>query len=416
MNLQLTPNTLNMNNIELMNPEISPIKNSTEVAVYSPASIINILANIIAIPGTNKIIGLRGIYHATGKTPYSGFYYDQLKDEASDYTIQLIVPALIRNQLTDNKTIEVICYITKKAEKEGSVRLLATVTDLVNQTQNKYTSEEIRTLEIQQKKSEIGFRDLDSFIKNCIYEDRKPNINIIIGKSAVIQHDIIDQMSEAVSLYNIKFIQTTISSVVEMIGAIQASNNSDVDILVIARGGGDIDTEAINKSELAEACLNLSPFLVTALGHKVNTPLLERIADKKFITPTAFGQYLKEIYNTTIEDLAQSKAKLVADVTTQLKTVYDKELRNLNEKLLQEQQINKKNIDNLNAQFLVTQNSYNSILKEKESGIKLLESANQIAARYKESYLSLQTATNLKLIIIVVISALAGLAIGFLFR
>ena len=399
-----------------MSEALSPINSLPELPVYSPASIINILSNIIAIPGTNKIIGLRGIYHATGKTPYSGFYYDQLKDESSDYTIQLIVPALIRNKITSNKTIEVICYITKKAEKDGTVRLLANVTDLVNQTQNKYTSEEIRTLEIQQKKSEKGFRDLDSFIKNCIFEERKPNINIIIGRTAIIQHDIIEQMSEAGSLYNINFIQTNISSVSEMIATVQAANNPNVDILVIARGGGDIDTESINKSELAEACLNLQPFLVTALGHKVNTPLMEPIADKKFITPTAFGQYLKEIYNTTIQDLAQSKAKLVADVTSQLKTVYDKELQNLNNKLLQEQQINKKNTDNLAAQILASQNSYNSILKEKESTTSLLSSANQIAQQYKESYTKVQKSFNRKILLVAIITSLIGMAIGFYFR
>jgi hypothetical protein len=399
-----------------MPEDIATYNNSSELPVYSPASIINILSNIIAIPGTNKIIGLRGIYFATGKSPYNGFYYDQLKDESSDYTIQLIVPNLIRNQLTNNKTIEIICYITKKAEKDGSVRLLANVTDLVNQTQNKYTSEEIRTLEIQQKKSEIGFRDLDSFIKNCIYEERKPNINIIIGKTAIIQHDIIDQMSEAGSLYNINFIQTNLTSINELISAINLSNNPAIDILVIARGGGDIEYESINKPELAEACLNLLPFLVTALGHKVNTPLLERIADKKFITPTAFGQYLKEIYNTTVEELAQSKAKLVDDVTKQLKTVYDKELQNLNDKLLQEQQLNKKNIDLLTTQILTTQNSYNSILKEKESSTKLLESANQIAQQYKQSYSTLDRSVNLKIIIIAVITALIGLAIGFFIK
>jgi len=396
-----------------MSEELSTSNNTNELPVYSPASIINILSNIIAIPGTNKLIGLRGIYLATGKMPYSGFYYDQLKDEASDYAMQLVVPALIRNQLTNNKTIEVICYINKKAEKDGSVRLLANVTDLVTQSQNKYTEEEIHTLEIQQKKAATGFRDLDSFIKNCIYENRKPNINIIIGKSAVIQHDIIDQMSEAGSLYNINFIQTTITSLTEMLSAIQASNKPEVDIIVIARGGGDIEFETINKPELAEACLNLKPFLVTALGHKVNTPLLERIADKKFITPTAFGQYLKEIYNTTIEELTQSKAKLVADITSQLKTIYDKQLQNLNDKLLQEQQLNKKNTDNLTAQILTTQTSYNSILKEKVSSTKLLESANQLAQRYKESYITLQNSNYLKIIIIAVVAAIIGLFIGF---
>jgi exonuclease VII large subunit len=223
-------------------------------------------------------------------------------------------------------------------------------------------------------------------------------------------------MAEAGSLYNINFIPSTISSVSEMIAAVSKSNNPAVDILVIARGGGDIENETINKSELAEACLNLKPFLVTALGHKVNTPLLERIADRKFITPTAFGQYLKEIYNTTIEELAQSKAKLVADVSKQLKTVYDKELQNLNEKLVQEQQLNKKNTDNLASQILSVQNAYNSILKEKESSTTLLESANQLAQRYKESYASLQKSLNLKIIIIAIVTALLGLAVGFLFK
>lgn len=166
-----------------MSEDLSLFNNSAEIPVYSPASIINILSNIIAIPGTNKIIGLRGIYLATGKMAYSGFYYDQLKDETSDYSIQLIVPVLIRNQLTHNKTIEVICYITKKADKDGSVRLHANVTDLATQTQNKFTEEEIHTIEIQQKKAMTGFRDLDSSIKNCIYEERKPNIHIIIGKT-----------------------------------------------------------------------------------------------------------------------------------------------------------------------------------------------------------------------------------------
>ena len=296
------------------------------------------------------------------------------------------------------------------------MRLLAIVTDLINQTQNKYTAEEIRTLEIQQKKSEKGFRDLDSFIKDCIYNQRKPNINIIIGKTAVIHLDIIDQMSEAGSLYNINFIQTTISSTSDMIAAVQAANNPNIDILVIARGGGDLDTESINKPELAEACLNLQPFLVTALGHKVNTPLLERIADKKFITPTAFGQYLKEIYNNTIENLAQSKARLVEDVTTQLKTVYDKQLDNLNQKLLQEQQLNKQNIDNLTAQILASQNSYNSILKEKESTTTLLSSANQIAQQYKESYTTIQKSVNRKILFVAIITTIIGIAIGFFIR
>lgn len=373
-----------------------PTSAAADTPIYSPASIINILANTISVPGTNRIIALRGVYQAKGRELYGGFYYDQLKDEASDFSITLVVPAIIRNQLTNNKTIEVICYITRRATKDGSVILQANVTDLVNQTQNKYTEEEIRTLEIQQLKSEKGFRDLDSFIKTCIFEDRKPNVTIILGRSAVIQHDIIGQMSEAVSLYNINFLQTTINSVPDIITAIQSVNNSETDVIVIARGGGDQEIETFNKPELAEACLDLQPFLVTALGHKVNTPLLDRIADRRFITPTAFGQYLKDIYNTTVEELAQSKAKLVDDITKQLKTVYDKE------------------VQNLTSQVTASQTAYNALLKEKESNTRLLETANQLARQYQESYRSLQSSTTIRIIIIAILAILAGLVIGYL--
>jgi len=151
-------------------------------------------------------------------------------------------------------------------------------------------------------------------------------------------------------------------------------------------------------AELVEARLNLVPFLVTALGHKVNTPLLDRIADKRFITPTAFGQYLKDIYNTTVEELAQSKAKLVDDITKQLKTVYDKE------------------VQNLTGQVTASQTAYNALLKEKESNTRLLETANQLARQYQESYHSLQTSTTTRIIIIAILAILAGLVIGFLIK
>ena len=37
--------------------------------------------------------------------------------------------------------------------------------------------------------------------------------------------------------------------------------------------------------------------LKVAIGHKENIPLLQKVADKAFITPTALGQYLNDIYN-----------------------------------------------------------------------------------------------------------------------
>lgn len=204
--------------------------------------------------------------------------------------------------------------------------------ELLNQSVNKYNDKEIKSIEIQQRKSLTGFRDVDGFIKKCIYENKKPNIKVVIGRTAIIDDDIKYQMNEAGSLYDLSFIATTITSAPQLLQTLKALNNADTDIIVVSRGGGD-DLEMYNKTDLAEYCLSLTPFFMTAIAHKQNVTLLEKIADRKFITPTAFGQYLKEIYNTTIEDLQSSKAKLVEDVSRQFKINHEKEISNLTQQL-----------------------------------------------------------------------------------
>ena len=54
------------------------------------------------------------------------------------------------------------------------------------------------------------------------------------------------------------------------------------------------------------------------------------MADKAFITPTAFGQFLNDTYNHTIEEAKHSRAKLVEAVKTQLAANYEKQIGNLN--------------------------------------------------------------------------------------
>ena len=94
-----------------MSEEKMPATPQTTISVYSPSAIVNIIQNVYVTPQEKRLIGLRGVYNQKGKFNYKGFWYDELKDESSDNSITLIVPNLIRNQLTHNKTIEIICYI-----------------------------------------------------------------------------------------------------------------------------------------------------------------------------------------------------------------------------------------------------------------------------------------------------------------
>jgi exodeoxyribonuclease VII large subunit len=102
--------------------------------------------------------------------------------------------------------------------------------------------------------------------------------------------------------------------------------------------------KCFNKPSLAEHALSLKSFFITAIGHKEDVSLLQKVADKAFITPTALGQYFNEIYNHTIEELQGSKAKLVEDITAQLKGSYEMQVNGLNEKLQSTKELNEQQV------------------------------------------------------------------------
>src|SRR4028119_898262 len=93
-------------------------------------------------------------------------------------------------------------------------------------------------------------------------------------------------------------------------------------------------------------------YLSHGIGHKENIPLLQKVADRAFITPTALGQYLHDIYNETVEQLQNSKAKLIDDISRQFKANYDKQIQTLIEKLKATEELNEraKNDISLNYQ------------------------------------------------------------------
>ena len=50
----------------------------------------------------------------------------------------------------------------------GSIQIQLTVTDLVEQTQNKYNDEDLKKIELMQRKTETGYRNVYSWLKEQI--------------------------------------------------------------------------------------------------------------------------------------------------------------------------------------------------------------------------------------------------------
>lgn len=300
--------------------------------VYSPASLVSIFSKAFILPEERKIIQVKGVFQKSGTVPYGDHYYDKLKDEASDHTLTIITSSLVHNDLKDNTTIQFNGFVTRKIDKYGRIEFQVNFIDLMHTSANKYSEEDAKKIEIINAKLKSGIKDLDSLIKHHAYNNSKMKIAVIIGKSAIIDSDITTALGASVAHYDLYFHRVSIASIKEISDAIIKFDNSDVELICVARGGGE-QMEALNKSELAEYILDRKKIIASAIGHADDVSLFEKISDKRFTTPTAFGTYLKQIYDETIEDLSKSKAKMQKDITTSLTKIYDEQLKIINGKL-----------------------------------------------------------------------------------
>ena len=386
------------------------------IITYSPAAVLNLFNNSISINQTKRIVQLKGIYIQGKGNQYSGYFYDTFRDEASDAAITILVPPLIRNELQPNKTITVNGFVTRRViNTSGSIQIQLTVTDLVSQTQNKYNDEDLKKIELMQRKAVIGYRDVYSWLKEQIISEQPFKIGIIIGKTGIIDNDIKHQLRESIGFYDISFHRINLSSEEEILETLDRLDNENYGLIALSRGGGD-NLDIFNRFSIAEKAVGLGSLFITAIGHKDDVTLLQKIADKSFITPSELGQFLNDTFNHTVEELENSKAKLIESVKLQLTANYQKEIDNLNERLKANEELRLQTAKDLEKVYKEKTELLNGQLAgEQKLQAERIGILNDQINNYKNqlSELSEKSSVNWTIIIVAVIF---GLIIGYLFR
>jgi exodeoxyribonuclease VII large subunit len=298
---------------------------NTQVApVYSPQGILNIFNNALKVPAEHALIRIKGIYEPGKGIDYYGYYYDSLLDEAAGCNMTLKVPALIRERLVPGRLIEFTGFVTRKLEeKGGNIKIHLNLTALHEVRASEFSEAEHRALAIIKEKADKGYKEVDGFLTKCILNNKPPLISVYIGSTSIIDKDIDHALGEAAEFFDLDFIRINLTSLQDILSVFDDDKS---DIIILARGGGS-GLEIFNRPELSEKALLLEPCFITAIGHREDVSLLDKVADRSFITPTALGNHLRQIYNKTIEDLQGSKARLTEEIRSQVKLGYENELQ-----------------------------------------------------------------------------------------
>ena len=139
-----------------------------------------------------------------------------------------------------------------------------------------------------------------------------------------------EALAEAESRYELLEVRVSLT---DPAGLARALRDAQGDVVGVVRGGGG-GLEALGHPDLLEAALSLELPFVTALGHAVDAPLLERVADKRFTTPTALGGYLRNLAESVDAERVDAKATLIKQVERQ----FESQLKTAAEQLKQKDQ------------------------------------------------------------------------------
>lgn len=151
--------------------------------------------------------------------------------------------------------------------------------------------------------------------------ERVTKIGVVTSATGAVIQDIINVTTRRNPTVNIVLYPVKVQGVgaeTEIVKGIEFFNNYDVDVVIVARGGGSIeDLQPFNTEVVATATYNSTKPIVSAVGHETDFTIIDFVADLRAPTPSAAAEcvvnlladdfMLIESYVNTMYDAVSSK-------------------------------------------------------------------------------------------------------------
>jgi exodeoxyribonuclease VII large subunit len=139
-------------------------------------------------------------------------------------------------------------------------------------------------------------------------------IGVITSKNGAVIHDFLNNIGKFG--FDIKFIDSRVEgaeAVADLLASIKTFRKKDIDVLVIIRGGGSIESLMCFNNELLVREIAGFPCPVLAgIGHDKDVPLAAMAADAMVSTPTAAANLLNESWNQALLLVERYERKILA--------------------------------------------------------------------------------------------------------
>ena len=221
------------------------------------------------------------------KSYNSGFFFDLVDEKKS------VIPCILWG---DN-----YLYLPFEPKNGDEVIALGSVSVYVGRGRYNFT---VKTLEkfgqgaallaleaLKKKLQAEGLFDISH--KKPIPEFPK-SIGLIVGDKSAAEADLIKNISRRWPLCEILVFPSLVQgkdAPKELLKALRRAETTEIDILIIARGGGsNEDLSAFNDETLARELYACTIPCISAVGHEIDTTLIDYISDLRVSTPTGAAE------------------------------------------------------------------------------------------------------------------------------
>ena len=253
-----------------------------------------------------------------------GNVYGKLKDLDADVTVGFTVWSSVKAKLPDDlkQGDRVVALVKPNYWVKGG-----SLTMQVFEMRHVGLGDLLERLErLRQALRAEGLFDLDRkrplpFLPGCI--------GLITGKDSDAEKDVLRNAQLRWPAVEFRVVHTAVQgdrASGEVTAALRTLDaDPDVDVIIVARGGGDFQNLLVFSDETlvrtAAACV--TP-IVSAIGHEADRPLLDDVADLRASTPTDAAKRVVPDVADELARVQQARARIGNRMTAQVRTEIDR--------------------------------------------------------------------------------------------
>ena len=316
--------------------EVSHNNSLPATTVYKPSEIIGIFNSILAKQSVNaQVVYLRGVYLASGRQSYSGYFYDTLRDEDRQEEITMYVTQQQRENLKNGNLVNVGGVLGRNVNNRGQIQIILNVSRIEVVQEQAIDENEIKRMELRQKKSSEGFKNVDSILEQLLFVDQRPRVALLFATSSITMSDFEAGINAAKSAIDFVEYRANFSNANELVGTLQSLDKGGFHVIALVRGGG-ARIESLDDISVLERIVSMNTPIIGAIGHVEEKIFIKQLVDKCAPTPNGLGQYFSEMVESVSEKKTKSRAALTEQIKKQFKDQLEasqKQNKELQEKL-----------------------------------------------------------------------------------